>query len=259
MTTVATISPIANASARSEASAWAVLYRLSGTAALLQIAIVIVQLVVFMIAPPPLEGTAADWFELFQQNPLIGLIDFELLMVLYALLCIPVALALYTLLRQVSPSWTSIYVVLSLLGVMCFIAARPAFEMLHLSQAYAGAETNAEKAMLLAAGEAKVATFHGTAFYINYILGSLTGLIISLVMLQTSIFNRATAYVRIASSICDFGLFLPAIGMFIAILSVLFLVIWNILVARRLFQLAGTATILNYRADARIARNNNGI
>jgi hypothetical protein len=43
--------------------------------------------------------------------------------------------------------------------------------------------------------------------------------------------------VRIASSVCDFGLYVPGIGMYISIFSVLFLVIWNILIARRLFQL----------------------
>jgi hypothetical protein len=113
--------------------------------------------------------------------------------------------------------------------------------MLHLSNGYAAAETEMQKAAFLAAGEAKVATFHGTAFYINYILGSLTGLIISVVMLKTTLFSKTTAYLRIASSICDFGLFVPAIGMFIAIFSMLFLVIWNIMIARRLFQLANAS------------------
>jgi hypothetical protein len=120
---------------------------------------------------------------------------------------------------------------------MCFIAARPVFEMLYLSNGYAAAETDAQRAIFLAAGEAKVATFHGTAFYINYVLGSITGLIISLVMLKTNIFSRATAYVRIASSVFDFGLFVPIIGMFFAIFSMVFLVAWNIMIARRLFQL----------------------
>jgi hypothetical protein len=123
---------------------------------------------------------------------------------------------------------------------MCFIAARPAIEMLYLSQAYAAAQTDGQRAMLLAAGEAKVAAFHGTAFYINYILGSVTGIVISMVMLQSTMFSRKTAYMRIASSICDFGLFLPVVGMFISLLSVLFLAIWNIMIARRLFQLGKT-------------------
>jgi hypothetical protein len=201
------------------------------------VAIVIIQFIVFMVAPPPLEGTAIDWFTLFQKNTLFGLIGFELLMILYVILCIPIALALYVLLRQVNPSWTTIYLALSLIGVMCFIAARPVFEMLYLSNGYAAAETDAQRAIFLAAGEAKVATFHGTAFYINYVLGSITGLIISLVMLKTNIFSRATAYVRIASSVFDFGLFVPIVGMFFAIFSMVFLVAWNIMIARRLFQL----------------------
>ena len=241
MTALSISSSTDRSQAAAAASSWAGLYKLAGVSALLQVAIVIIQLVVFMSAPPPLEGTALEWFKLFQENPLIGLIDFEFLMVIYVILCIPIALALYTILRPVNPSWTAVYLTLTLLGVMCFIAARPAFEMLYLSQAYAAAQNDAQRAMVLAAGEAKVAAFHGTAFYINYILGSLTGLIISLVMLQSSIFSRKTAYVRIASSICDFGLFLPVVGMFVSILSVLFLAIWNIMIARRLSQLGKTA------------------
>lgn len=236
---------ISSSTDRSQAAAalsgWAGLYKLAGVSALLQVAIVINQLVIFMSAPPPLEGTALEWFKLFQENPIIGLIDFEFLMVIYVILCIPIALALYTILRPVNPSWTAVYLTLTLLGVMCFIAARPAFEMLYLSQAYAAAQNDAQRAMLLAAGEAKVAAFHGTAFYINYILGSLTGLIISLVMLQSTLFSKKISYVRIASSVCDFGLFLPVVGMFISILSVLFLAIWNIMIARRLFQLGQTS------------------
>lgn len=241
MTAETTTFPINPSRSENASSGWSSLYKLGGISALLLVAIVIIQLIVFTIAPPPLDGTAIDWFILFQKNPIIGLIHFEFLMIIYVILCIPIALALYTLLRQVNPSWTALYLILSLLGVMCFIAARPAFEMLHLSNGYAAAETEMQKAAFLAAGEAKVATFHGTAFHINYILGSLTGLIISSVMLKTTIFSKATAYVRMASSICDFGLFVPTIGMFIAIFSMLFLVIWNIMIARRLFQLANAS------------------
>ena len=241
MTAKTTTFPINPSSAESVSSGWSSLYKLGGISSLLLVAIVIIQLIVFSIAPPPLDGTAIDWFILFQKNPIVGLIHFELLMIIYVILCVPIALTLYTLLRRVDPTWTAIYLILSLLGVMCFIAARPAFEMLHLSHGYAAAKTDAERAIFLAAGEAKVATFHGTAFYINYILGSLTVLIISWVMLKTTLFSKATAYIRIASSVCDFGLFVPTIGMFIAIFSMLFLVIWNIMIARRLFQLANAS------------------
>lgn len=227
---------------RETTSGWSGLYKVGSVCALLLIAIIITTGTIFAIEPQPLDGTALDWFMLFQKNPLLGLVDFELLMIVYVIVSIPVGLSLYILLKPVNPSWMTIYLVLSLMGVMCFIAARPAFEMLSLSNGYARAATGAERAMFLSAGQALVAIFHGTAFQISYVLGSVTGLIISLVMLQTNIFGKTFAYVRIASSICDFGLYIPVIGIYISMFSVLFLFVWNIMIARRLFQL-GKSTV----------------
>ncbi len=221
---------------------WNALYRLGGTAALAANSIIVIQLIVFITVPAPLAGTAMDWFRLFQNNKLIGLVNFELLMIIYTILSIPLALALYGVLRRTAEGFTILYLLLSLLGVMCFIAARPAFEMLYLSGQYAAATTEAQRAIYLAAGEAKLATFHGTAFQIGYLLGSLNGLIISLVMLRSNVFSKATAYVRIGSSIFDFGLYVPVIGTFLSIFSVFFLFAWNIMVARRLFRLAGSSS-----------------
>jgi hypothetical protein len=220
------------------AAAWKPLYKAGAAAALMMNGIILVQLIVFMIAPPPLEGGALDWFLHFNENRFVGLIDFELLMIVYTIISIPIVFSLYHALRHIDPALSALYVALSLIGIVCFIAARPAFEMLSLSQQYASAATEAQRSSLLAAGEATLAAFHGTAFHVSYVLGSLAGLIISLVMLRSNLFSRATAYVRIASSVFDFGLYLPAIGVFISIFSVLFLFVWNILIARRLFQLA---------------------
>ena len=216
---------------------WKPLFNLGGVSALMMVGIIIAQMIVFMSAPPPYEGGASAWFALFQNNKIIGLINFELLMIVYVFLSIPITLSLYVLLRRVSPSFTTLYVVLSLIGIMSFIVARPAFEMLFLSNGYAAATTDAERAVYLSAGETLLAVFHGTAFQVSYVLGSLGGLIISIVMLKTDVFSKTTAYLRIASSVFDFGLYVPAVGMYISIFSVLFLLIWDILVAQRLFQL----------------------
>ena len=216
---------------------WKPLFNLGGVSALMMVGIIIAQMIVFMSAPPPYEGVASAWFALFQNNKIIGLINFELLMIVYVFLSIPITLSLYVLLRRVSPSFTTLYVVLSLIGIMSFIVARPAFEMLFLSNGYAAATTDAERAVYLSAGETLLAVFHGTAFQVSYVLGSLGGLIISIVMLKTDVFSKTTAYLRIASSVFDFGLYVPAVGMYISIFSVLFLLIWDILVAQRLFQL----------------------
>lgn len=218
--------------------AWKAFYRFGAIMALLMLAIIIIQMIIFMTAPPPLEGSAIDWFALFQKNALIGLIDFELLMIVYTVISIPITLSLYHILKGTDQAFTVLYVVLSLIGVVCFIAARPAFEMLWLSDQFAAAMTEAQRSALLSAGEATLAAFHGTAFQVSYVLGSISGLIVSIVMVRNQVFSKTTAYVRIASSILDFGLYIPTIGIFLSIFSVLFLFIWNILIARRLFQLA---------------------
>jgi len=159
-------------------------------------------------------------------------------MIIYVILSVPIILALYHALKQTDPACMALYVALSLIGVMSFIAARPAFEMLSLSNQFAAATTEAQRFIFLAAGEATLASFHGAAFHVSYVLGSLTGLIVSIIMLRSNVFSKATAYVRIASSIFDFGLYVPVIGMFLSIFSVLFLFVWNIMIARRLLQLA---------------------
>lgn len=218
-------------------SSWKSIYKIGGMAALSMVLIILIQFTVFIAWPPPLEGSVLDWFTLFQDNWLRGLLSFELLMIVYMVLSIPMALALYIALRQVNQSFAAIFMILSLVGVVSFIAARPAFEMLSLSNQYAAATTGEQRAMLLAAGKVMISIFDGTTFQVSYILGSISGLIISVIMLKSNIFSKATAYMRIISSVLDFGLFIPTIGIFISIFSVVFLMIWDILIARRLFQL----------------------
>src|SRR5512144_378216 len=93
---------------------WKVLYQVGGAVALSMVAIIVIQLIIFMTVPPPLEGTAIDWFHLFQQNRLIVLIEFELLMIIYTILAIPLTLALYVLLRRTSETFTALYLILSI-------------------------------------------------------------------------------------------------------------------------------------------------
>lgn len=231
--------------AESTDSNWNGVYKIGGAAALIMVAIILTQFVVFVVAPPPLEGNAGDWFTFFQKSAFLGLLGFEFLLVIYALLSILVSVALYVALRSASPSFAAFFLILSVIGGVTFVMARPALEMLSLSNQYSAATTDAQRAAILAAGEAMVAIFHGTAFQVSYILGSITGLLIAAAMLQSSVFSRTTAYLRIGSSVFDFGIFLPGIGLFISLLSVVFLLVFNILVARRLLRL-GSSTL---RAD----------
>ena len=225
------------ANAKSTDSNWNSLHKIGSAAALIMVAITLAQFVVFVVAPPPLEGSATDWFALFQKSAVLGLLGFESLLVIYALLSVLLSVALFTVLKPASQSLTALFLVLSVIGGIAFVVARPALEMLSLSNQYSAATTDAQRATIVAAGEVMVALFHGTAFQVSYILGSISGFLIAAAMLQSGIFSKTTAYLRIGSSVFDFGIFIPGIGLFISLLSVVFLLVFNILVARRLLEL----------------------
>src|SRR3990172_4942102 len=164
--------------AQSRDSAWNGLYKTGGVTALVLVAIPLVQLVIFAVAPLPLQGTADEWFTLFHQNAILGLLGFEILLVIYSLFSVVLSLALFAALRPAARTLSALFLVSSLIGAIAFVLARPAFEMLYLSHRYTAAATEAQKAIILGAGEAMVATFHGTAFQVSYILGSITGFLV---------------------------------------------------------------------------------
>lgn len=227
--------------AQSRNPSWSGLYKTGGVTALVLVVIPLVQLVVFSIAPQPLEGGAAEWFTLFQQNAILGLLSFESLLVIYSLLSVVLSLALFAALRPEARSLSALFLVSSLFGAIAFVLARPAFEMLYLSHQYSASLTEAQKTVFLAAGEAMVAAFHGTAFWVSYILGSITSFLVGAAILRAGIFNKGSAYLRILSGIFDFGIFIPGIGLYISIFSVLFLMAFHILVGQKLLRLPSKA------------------
>ncbi|MDP2755196.1 MAG: hypothetical protein Q8P40_12515 [Nitrospirota bacterium] len=216
-------------------SRWSWLYKIGGAAALLVVVILPIQIIVYIVSPPP--NTAIDYFTLFQSNSLLGLLALDLLIIVDIVLGIPLLLALYIALRRSSESFMAIALALGFLGNTAYIASNTAFNMLYLSKQYASATTDAQRSLFLAAGEAMLAIFNGTAFQLNYVLGSVVMIIISVVMLRSNIFGKVTAYMGILAGVIGFGLYVPAIGIYISIFSVVFIAIWYILIARRLFQL----------------------
>lgn len=218
---------------------WSGLYKIGGATALFSAATVPIQLVVFIAWGQP--ETALGWFELFEESKLAGLLAFELLLVISTALGIATTLALYAALRRANESLMALALVVGLIEAVAFVMARPAFEMLYLSEGYAAVTTDAQRAVFLGAGEAMLAAFDGTAFHLSINLFSIYFLIVSVVMLQSRVFGRVTAYMGILAAIFNWALYVPQIGLFLSILSIIpFWLVWLILVARKLFRLAGT-------------------
>ena len=59
----------------------------------------------------------------------------------------------------------------------------------------------------------------------------------SFLMLRSATFSKATAFVGIATNIIVFGFYVPEIGVWISMLSVVGYLVWYILIARRLIRL----------------------
>ncbi len=221
------------------------LYRLGGVAAVMVAVLTLGEIVAFALYPQP--GTVSGWFALFQNNRMLGLLDFWGLEVpMYAMFAI-VFPALFLLLRRAGESRMVVALVLALLGVAVFFATNNPFTMLSLSDQYAAATTDAHRSSLLAAGQAVLTNTGQRAiggFNMGLFLVSLAGLIVAWVMLRSSSFSRFAAWIGIAANGLSLADYLRAaltssavIALLVILPGALCLMIWFVLTGLRLYRL----------------------
>ncbi len=238
-------SPAAVAAARdtsrdeavSTGSPWGLLFRVAGMGALLTAMLIPLQIVAFIAWPPP-NGRVLDWFELFADSPLIGLVSFDLAILLEEILLIPIVLGLYVVLHRASESLMLMAAAAWLVSVALFVGSNTGFEMLALSNAYTEAAP-ADRATFLAAGQAMLSSYMelGSSFVVGYTLASIAGILVGAAMLRSSAFPRFAAWAAIAANVLGLGLFLPSIGVLLSILSVVILILWYAAVGWRFVRL----------------------
>ena len=213
---------------------WKDLYNIAGVAAFITALIIPISIAAFFIWPPFPD----DIFGVIQASRLAGLMSLDFLYLLGNVFAIPVLLVLYITLRRSNESLSLLALVLGLIGLIALIQARPVIEVMALSDQYAAATSEAERTIIMAAKEAVLAQFRGTAFGAHYILGSLALLIFSFVMLRSTVFSKAAAYVGIVTNVVVFGYYVPVVGVYISLVSVLGYLIWWIMLGLRFFRLA---------------------
>ena len=222
-------------------SAWKSLYKVGGVAALSMLVLLIIQIIIFIAWPPP--STVDGYFTLFQKNWLLGLLSLDLLYIPNNVLLVLIYLALYTALKRVNESFTAIALTLGLVGIAAYFASNTAFEMFSLSNQYAAATTDAERAIFLGAGQAMLAIYRGTAFNVYYVMNAIALLIMSVVMLRSNIFSRVTAYVGLLAGVLMIvSSTAGTIGLIFALASLVPWALFSVLIARRLFQLGWEAS-----------------
>jgi hypothetical protein len=216
-----------------EDSRWRSLYRIGAVAAVISIVVIPVSIAVFFIWPLWPENILA----VIQADWLAGLMGLDFMYLASNVFAVPFFLVLYVTLKRVDEGWALLALALGLIGLVCLVPARPIPEMFTLSDQWAAAATDAERDLYQASAEAMLTHFHGVAYHAHYILGSASLLISSFLMLGSDTFRKATAYVGIVTNVVVFGLYVPEVGVWISLLSVVGYLIWYILIARRLFQL----------------------
>jgi hypothetical protein len=215
---------------------WKPLYRAAGAAALLSIVFTFLAVIVFIVNPPPTTITA--WFDLFQRNSLLGVLDLDLLMLVTYVLMGVVYVALYGALRRGHTPVMALATLCGLASIVTYISSNIAFNMLVLSGQYANATTEAQRSAIRAAGHAMLAIWQGTAYDVSYVLGGVATLLVAAVMLRSHAFGRGTAYVGVVLGVL---MLVPATGgaiwRYMSLVSLVPTVIWLALLARRFFQL----------------------
>ena len=220
-------------------ASWNAVFKVGGIAALAVVALVLVQAPIFILYPQP--TTVIGHFMQFQDNKLLGLVDLDLILILAEALNIPILFALYAGLKRANPAALTVALSLGLTGITFFFATNPTFSFIYLSDQYAAATTDLQRGAFLAAGEALIANYNGTAFGLFFILGGIADLIIAAVMLRSGIFNKLTAWVGMAVGAMLLVPPLPFLGNFALVLSYVVILpsmAWNILIAIQLFRLS---------------------
>lgn len=213
------------------------LYRAAAVATLLVLLVFPLQMSVFALAWPPPE-TAQAYFDLLNEDRLVGLLSLDVLLMVDWVLLLVVWAGLFVALRPVAPRAMLVAAGMVVVATATYFVSNTAFEMLSLSQQYAAA-TAGERPAILAAGERALATFEGPWFTASYVLSGLATLVASLVMWRAPAFGRVVGGIGAAYGVMQ--LVPPnvgVVGMALSIVSLLPMVAWLALVAWKLLRLS---------------------
>ena len=201
------------------------------------------------VVPAQTPVSAAEWFALLQTEPVTGLILLNFFDVVNYLLVGVLFVALFFALRREQPALAPTALALAGAGILIFLISNQALSMLSLGNHYAAAGTDAQRAALLIAGEARLAIDNpgrvpsGAGALAALLLVTLAILLFALAMLRSPQFGKAAAWVGLLSAglqLLYFPLLLLAPNWVTLpfVLSAPFRVAWYVLAALRLLRIS---------------------
>jgi len=225
------------------------LYLMGSLAAVSTVLVGLIEIsITFLPGGNTTADTVFDWFILFQNNPFMGLRNLGLLNIFFNGFGILTFLALYAAQRRKSQTLAAFAMIISFIGVAVFFATNRAFAMLTISNQYALATSEAQRNLFAAVGEAMLAVgqSHTPGTFIAFFLSESAGILMSICMLGDKIFSKLNAIIGILGfgtllifEVCvSFVVPTPAAVMILAMVGGILSLVWDILVAHKLFQLS---------------------
>jgi hypothetical protein len=224
------------------------LYRVAGAMALLIILAGLTDAITSMGVAARDNSTVSiiEWFTLFQADRFAAFSRLGIINITTLSLCIPVYLAFTQAFRQHRPVLAGLASILFFIGAVVYLSSNTVFSLFAISQQYATA-AEAQKPLLESAGRAVLAQgadlSAGTFF--GLFITQIAGLLITSGMLRGEVFGKWTGLAGLVgfslmSVFFILTAFVPAqydTAMLIAMPGALFMITYQILLARRFFQL----------------------
>jgi hypothetical protein len=240
---------------------WKQIYLIGGIAAVGTVLIGLLEIMItFMPGGSASQETVLEWFSLYQENLFLGLRNMGLLNLGFNTFAILAFFALYAVHRR-NPylPYAALALIIAIIGITVFFANNRAFPLLDLSNQYTAAPTAEARTSLIAAAKSMlvVGQSHVPGTFLGFALIELAAILVSLVMLGSGLFHKATGYIGILgfSLLLVFEFFssfftgLSDSMMAFAILSGLLTMIWYILVGTRLIKLARASGVADPLLD----------
>ncbi len=223
-------------------SHWNGLYEISGIATIVMMVFFLFDIIVWSILGP-YPSSAEDWFMLLQKNRHVGLLLLSFPTFFGTMLYYLTFLGLYHILKQVNSAYAALAALLAFVGLTILVVTHIAYPIIYLCDRYAATTQEAQRALLLMTAETKLVT-SATGLNMGGFFAEGAAVIFSLLMLQSDIFGKKTAYLGILGHGLDFVriimnlAFLPeGVGAILLMIGGLPQLIWLSLVAGKFLRL----------------------
>jgi len=205
------------------------LYRTGMIATTFMVVMIPVQIAFFLLWPHPTN--IVDWFTLFNNNWILGLVSFDFLYMLTMIASVFLYIALFFALFDLNKALSLFGLIIGLIGLTIYFSSNTSLEMLALSRQYLNAITEQDRGLLIASGQTLYLIWKGTSYSVYYVLNGIALCLFFLAMIKNTNFRKSTAYIGLSAGLL---MTVPAtagvIGMTMSLLSLIPWSIFSILV-----------------------------